>query len=80
MAELPKERPKNEIDILLDIKAIIEKSLPDAKRALKNNNMARTRLRKNLQLVRLLSRQVRFMLQERRKAIVKKRRAKTKKK
>ena len=79
MAELPREKPKNEIDILIDIKKLIDKCLPDAKRALKNNNTATTRLRKELQQVRLLARQVRFMLQERRRQYVKKRKTKTKK-
>lgn len=61
------EKKKNELDLLREIKKIIESCEPDAIKVLKNNESAAVRLRKELQDIRSIAKDIRDIIQERRK-------------
>lgn len=66
------DKKKNELDLLRDLKKLIDSCEPDALKVLKNNDCAAVRLRKQLQDIRSLSKEIRDIIQERRKRNAKK--------
>lgn len=74
------EKKKNELDLLRDLKKIIESSEEDAIKVLRNNGSAGVRLRKALQEIRDSAKEIRDMVQERRKLNAEKPKIKRRKK
>lgn len=74
------EKKKNELDLLRDMKKIIESCEGDAIKVLRNNDSAAVRVRKALQEIRESAKEIREMVQERRKLNAEKPKIKRRKK
>lgn len=74
------EKKKNELDMLRDLKKLIESCEPDAIKVLKNNDSAAIRLRRSLQDIRETAKSIRNLIQERRRQNAEKPKQKRRKK
>lgn len=58
----------NELDILIEIQKIARDNEKDAEKVLKGNKSAGIRLRKKMQMIRTLAKDVRIKVQDRKRA------------